>query len=335
MTRVLTKIRIDEVSAVTAGAGEGVRVLLMKRHDPERSFNAIMAKADADDGGNDGGGGGDQNTGLANHPLAQLAVLLVASGSQPDVPSALYHLLHTSSGAALWHRTHKGVDPMQDTFYAIMKDAGIAATCAAIVAKGSTTISEEAIVDAVTKIAAERFPESSPAQAFAKVYSASTDEARILQKAIAIAKLSVFDVKPIEVGVDDAYTMSELTAAVRASEEIVRIGREKFPFLSAAQQYARIFEDQKYAALAAQAHQRPEPTTIYEMPRSTAPGRTAYTKSDPVPSTDSAYDELTAKAAELRKAKPELTEAQAFSKVFTDPANIELTKRERLESVPR
>jgi hypothetical protein len=37
-----------------------------------------------------------------------------------------------------------------------------------------------------------------------------------------------------------------------------------------------------------------------------------------------AYDELTVKAAELRKTQPSLTEAQAFAKVFTNPANAKL-----------
>jgi hypothetical protein len=37
--------------------------------------------------------------------------------------------------------------------------------------------------------------------------------------------------------------------------------------------------------------------------------------------------EMTAKAAELRKANPKLSEASAFTKAYTDPANIELKRR--------
>lgn len=44
-----------------------------------------------------------------------------------------------------------------------------------------------------------------------------------------------------------------------------------------------------------------------------------------------ALAELQAKAAELRKVKPDLTEAQAFEKVMTDPANREIVGRERDE----
>jgi hypothetical protein len=47
---------------------------------------------------------------------------------------------------------------------------------------------------------------------------------------------------------------------------------------------------------------------------------------------DKAIDELNAKAAEYRKAHPEASEAQAFAKVYQDPANKELAQRERRES---
>jgi hypothetical protein len=48
-----------------------------------------------------------------------------------------------------------------------------------------------------------------------------------------------------------------------------------------------------------------------------------------------AYNELMAKAEELRKARPELSKAQAFAAVYSDRSNIELAKRERAESAPR
>ena len=44
---------------------------------------------------------------------------------------------------------------------------------------------------------------------------------------------------------------------------------------------------------------------------------------------DSALGALKAKAAELRKAKPELSELQAFAKVYEDPANRALAAAER------
>ena len=44
---------------------------------------------------------------------------------------------------------------------------------------------------------------------------------------------------------------------------------------------------------------------------------------------DNALDALKAKAAELRKVKPELSELQAFAKVYEDPANAKLANAER------
>ena len=123
------------------------------------------------------------------------------------------------------------------------------------------------------------------------------------------------------------------SAVLRAHEEIVRIAREKFPFLPADVAFARVFEDRNYAALAAQAHRRPGPSTVYAMPY--AKQDAAYTKSDPAPNTDTAYAELMLKAEAYRDAHPDLSIAQAFEKIYTNRANIELAKRERVESAPR
>lgn len=46
------------------------------------------------------------------------------------------------------------------------------------------------------------------------------------------------------------------------------------------------------------------------------------------------YNELETKAKELQKADPKLTFAKAFAKVYEDPANIEIVKRERGENRP-
>ena len=35
MARKLTKLRVDEISSCDVGAGEGTRVVLMKRHNPQ------------------------------------------------------------------------------------------------------------------------------------------------------------------------------------------------------------------------------------------------------------------------------------------------------------
>lgn len=51
--------------------------------------------------------------------------------------------------------------------------------------------------------------------------------------------------------------------------------------------------------------------------------------------TATAMDEMTAKAAELKKADPKLTEAQAFDKAYNDPANTEIAQRIRADQMQK
>jgi hypothetical protein len=131
-----------------------------------------------------------------DHHASTVADLLVESGRFPHRTAALDHLLNSSRGQALLQRTRKAAvktekeHPM-DTVFSIMKSGGIAATCAAIVAKGSTTISQDELVEAVSKVAHERYPELSSAQAFEKVYSDQGAEGRALRQAINVAKASL------------------------------------------------------------------------------------------------------------------------------------------------
>jgi hypothetical protein len=264
MPRILTKLKITEVSAVDRGAGEGVRILLMKRADDEpqaRSFNAIMAKADvADDGADDAGDRSDENT-LADDSIVRLATLLVVSGGQPDLSSALYFLLHKPAGQALLARMHKAAEtakettmPTTETLESILKDLGSVSFCKAIVDRGRAPCTESELVAVLSKNAAEQFNMPGD-RAFAKLHAAEI----LVRQACVIAKAGEFSVF----------------------------------------------------------------------------GRGAYTKADPAPNTDTAYATLLAKAEAHRDAHPELSVAQCFEKIYTDRANIELAKRERVESAPR
>jgi hypothetical protein len=47
---------------------------------------------------------------------------------------------------------------------------------------------------------------------------------------------------------------------------------------------------------------------------------------------ESAYDEVQREAAKLRKRDPSLSEAQAFARIYENPANVALRKRERAEN---
>jgi hypothetical protein len=270
MPKILTRLRIDEVSAVDRGAGEGVKIVLMKRADaePRRSYEKFLkiftSKAEAD------GGGGD----ITNHPVVQAARLLVASGKFGDHGQALDYLLNKPAGQALLTRLKAADKPAKestmDSIHSIMKDAGIASVCAQIVQKGSTTISEQEIVEAVTKIAAERHPGLTEAQAFAKVYTDQGAEGRSLRDAINVAKAMPFVADSTQLmvgGVDAMREANDATEQSKADAQLQQIGRDKWPTASEAQQFARAMTDPKNAVLAAKAHRRPSPTTSFEFPR--------------------------------------------------------------------
>jgi hypothetical protein len=305
-----------------------LRKLQESERDRPRSFNEIMkAMADHDDASDD-----PIRPPAATHHASTVADLLVESGRFPHRTAALDHLLNSSRGSALLARLHKAADQTKEydmrhteTLESILKDAGPVSVCKSIVARGRSPCGEHELVAALAKHAGGD-------RAFSRLFEAEESVRRACQIAKS-AEFSVFDIKPVVVGGPDAMhdaNDDDDSAVLRAHEEIVRIAREKFPFLPADQAFARVFEDKNYAALAAQAHQRPGPTTVYAMPRAAA-----YTKSDPVPNTNTlAYAELMLKAEAYRSAHPELSLAQCFAKIYTDKGNVELAKRERIESSP-
>jgi hypothetical protein len=306
-----------------------LRKLQESERDRPRSFNEIMkAMADHDDASDD-----PIRPPAATHHASTVADLLIESGRFPDRTEALHHLLNTPHGQALLQRMHKAEahtgkesNMRGETLESILKDAGPVRLCKGIVERQRAPCGEAELVASLTRHAGGD-------RAFARLFEAEESVRRACQIAKS-AEFDVFDIKPVVVGGLDAMNEAnddDDSAVLRAHEEIVRIAREKFPFLPADQAFARVFEDKNYAALAAQAHQRPGPTTVYAMPRAAA-----YTKSDPVPNTNTlAYAELMLKAEAYRNSHPELSIAQCFEKVYTARDNVELAKRERAESVPR
>jgi len=220
-----------------------------------------------------------------------------------------------------------------ESLTSILKKWGPIAVAKHIVATGRASgVSESEFVEAASRHASELYGLPGD-RAFAKLCESDGDVVRACG-VLKAAEFEPFNVKPVVVGGEDVNP-NDPSAAVRAREQIAEIGRKKFPFLPADVQFARVFEDKNYAALAVQAHQRPGPTTIYAGPGSAAPGRGAFSKADPAPSTDSAYSELMTKAQAYQTAHPDLLIAQCFEKIYCDRANIELANRERQESAAR
>jgi hypothetical protein len=238
-----------------------------------------------------------------------------------------------------------------ETLRDIAKAGGIIALAKAITDENrSYGITEHEFVELVTEHAKAAHPELTEAQAFAKLY-----EIPEVWRACAVAKSAPFagqvlDYSPHPLA-SEAWQPSVTSGddwrnaddARQAWDQLARIGRKLAPTATPERQFAVAFEAPENAALAQRVHQRPGPTMAYAFPTAArtrpasmleiAPaGRRAYAKAD---HGGEAYNELMAKAEEYRSAHPELSVAQCFEKVYTDPANRDISKRERFESTPR
>ena len=103
--------------------------------------------------------------------------------------------------------------------------------------------------------------------------------------------------------------------------------RKSDPSLSKSQAFAKVYTDRANAELA-KIERAANEARFAEQAASSYTGDNMQADLA-IAKRDNALDALKAKAAELRKAKPELTESQAFSKVYSDPANRALANAER------
>jgi hypothetical protein len=290
MVKVLTKLRIDEVSAVDRGAGKNTKIVLLKRDDGfidkarnDQNFRSVATGAlypragrsflevlddlvssqpahtnDIDDDENDDDVGDDDADDVekgVDHYASTVADLLVKAGSFPHRGAALHHLLRTNHGQALLTRLNKAVaktekDSTMDAIE-IMKRHPLA-FCKVVAEDGDAHgVSEHELVAALTKHASELHLNMSADKAFAKLY-----ENPDVWRACAVAKAAPFNAAPVAV-----------------SGERARGGD--------------VDPNNAEAAM-------------------------------------EAYNELLALAAEYRRANPALSEAQAFSAVFTSRENAAL-----------
>jgi hypothetical protein len=286
---------VDEISTVDKGAGVGTQIKFWKRDDVERFYRKIfgvpptpgdalrdsLKKAavnprlqdledeEADDGDRAGDDGEeadddtDETVAEKKHLVEVLAPLLIeGSNGAFTRQSALHYLMRTAHGAALVRRLQHQKRLMQkerqmpDSLSKIIADHGLINVAKSIAGGSTGGATEHTLSAAIMEHARKLYPAASPAQAFAKFYSADTDESLACRKAIQKLK---------------GHPVAESR---------------------------------------------------------TAAGGTV--------SGGDAMSALTAKAEALRKASPELklTAAQAFAKVYQDPANVELARAERQASRP-
>jgi hypothetical protein len=241
--------------------------------------DALAERDDERDDGGDRENGGDANK---NHPLVALTRLLVASGRFGDHGQALHHLLYHRDGQRLVTRM-KAAEPEKESttmdriegLTDAMKGVGMETFCKNLIANASEGVSEHELTEAATRYAKSLYPDLSGPQAFARLFESDVNLRRACQIAktasdtnyrpfVTEARVTAENFRPVVVSGSDAY--DAVFDQKNALDELAALGRKLYPKLPSNQAFAKVFEDPKYAALAARAHQRPIATTSFPFP---------------------------------------------------------------------
>jgi hypothetical protein len=302
VTKILTRLKISEVSAVDRAAGENCKILLRKR-DQDVVAKAVAALETSvasiincdDDAEIKSKALAEsfcqfeeymQKNVVGGKALSHRSHFEKIFGvGKAGVTKAHEHRGPRELAASLVHHLHEALDrrrerqgfhkskeePMQDTILSIMKSTGIAPACAAIVKNGATSLSQDELVAAVSKVAHERWPELTEAQAFSKIYSDSGEEGRVLRQAIDVAKAwpSPMSLTPTVVGGADAL-LEVSDDAPSAYEKLLEMAeRQRRAGETASRAFERVYLDpaNRHLAEAERAQNRPRPTTNYPHPR--------------------------------------------------------------------
>ena len=373
MPRILRNLKVNEVSSVDKGAGEGVRIMLMKR---EFSGKERSAAADSGAAMPDG-----------SYPIKTVQDLknaIQAIGRAKNPAKAKAHIKSRAKALGqsnlipdTWKRdTAAAVSALADVVESIAKDDScdkLAALDEAIEDFNKFLSDDEdidmtqdeitkAIADAVNKVKAENMAEiakrdseiatlklgAMSAKQRAYYDSLSGDDAKK-----AFADMSDDDrdaecdkAKTAKRGVADEPVVKALQAQneeMRKQLDALRVEKAQAEFAKRAVEVGLSVEDgevmrKAYSgdpeAQAALTKRFAETTKALREQVKTGKLYGEFSKGGPAQSAG-AYDELMAKANDLRKVKPDLSEAQAFSKVFEDRANRELVSRYRDEQAMR
>lgn len=287
MARKLTKLRIDEVSAVLRGAGEGCEVRLMKAHDARtqrQRFTDTFRKALEPQDPDNGDDIGDTDAKLSPELQRHINALILAVPTVTREQAANF-LLHTSHGRELLRtlstvksssntRKEPPMDREQGLRKIVKESGGLLRVAKVIAVTGDANGISEHELSALAFEEAKKhaLPGERPNTAFARWYS---EPAQLdLRKAIQIAKSTpvdkaypqLMDMKPVTVETGSSATADDSAEAYAQLQTMANAMRARSPELTIAQCFARVFEDQANAALAAKAHRRPSATTSYAMP---------------------------------------------------------------------
>jgi hypothetical protein len=272
MPRKLTKLRIDEVSSVNRGAGEGVKVMLLKRdngdavlkHDngdysylpswaakdltdtlpPQPMlFNDIMLAKLSEEREDDG------DT-VPPDKLEQMIAAMIAAAPSLRREDAADFLMHTPRGRRLaeflsehFTKTRKE-EPIMDRSQELRDIAkaagGMEMICKNIIDHGTTTITETEFSDALTEHCKAHRRDG---ESVVKAFSRTLEEDISVRRAYGIAKgyPNMMSVEPVSVEVGSSATADDSAKAFSQLQELIAEQRKRSPTLADAKLYEMVF----------------------------------------------------------------------------------------------
>jgi hypothetical protein len=327
--KLLTRLRIDEVSAVDRGAGDGVKILLMKRDASKRKDKPMSKFMEFFTGKRS-----------SEHLRKSTAALAESIGSivgdlDEDKRKAL-----ADTFTEFDDHVQKNVtaDPARDTTETTM----IKELAKALGLKDDASEAD------VTKAIKDNLVKAAETAAQIEILKAGfSDAEKVYHDKLAegerpaFRKLNHPEREKLMHKQDDLpeHVRKQLAEAEEMKKRLAKL--EEQQELAKFEKIATEYEYPTSRAAELMKLEKADPVAFKGIIEHNKAGWAAAQKAGvfrEVGSTggngvsDKAYDEFLAKAAEYRKLHPELSEAQAFDKVYTDPANVTLAKRERMES---
>lgn len=343
MVRILTDLRIDEVSSVDRGAGDGVRVMLTKRNKPMSTKQSLFQKIF--------GGGSTSSTDVtkATGALAQSVSTILADDKVTDKGAALAksfeqfedHLSKTlTAGPAVVEEGGSEMD-----LNILKKALGLADTATEADVTTAITKQREA-TEAATKAVAKMQHDLEIANANmdptekAHHDALGTEEARKVFRALSKADRKVVIEKAAPPVPEYVQAILSQNAEMKKKLDEMSGSAELSVLQKKAVDHGLTESDGEVIQKA----YRGDLASVDKLLGIIKADRIALRKAgffkefgttQGGDQPEDPYQALMAKAQELRKSKPELTEAQAFEKVYADPTNAELVKKERLGNRPQ
>jgi hypothetical protein len=296
MPRLLKNLRITEVSAVKRSAGEGCEIKIMKQDEsPSDRMRKMFTEAlrprydsffksrpsftedievDPASSNEDAGAAERRNedryqdrkgrqqegdiiaTSVIPPRLQQMVDTIRTHAPQLSDGEIVHFLLHTSRGRSVAEHLSnisKKEPPMSriDQLRAVAKNHGVRTIAKAI--------NDEGDADGLTE---HEFTELMMDEAKRKGLSFEkyfTDPANLdIRRAHQLTKSSLVEVQPVSVAVGFSDNNTDWKKAYDQLQAKAEELRASAPYLSVEQAFARVFEDQKNAELAARAHRRPQ-----------------------------------------------------------------------------